>query len=115
MSKINRDRASLWDMLQAIEELQEATDGLSYEQFEQNRIVRRAVERNFEILGEAAGRVSDLLRIQNPEIDWRRIIGMRNIIIHRYEQVETETLWAVVDGNLTDLKQQLTTLLASLD
>jgi uncharacterized protein with HEPN domain len=64
MSKINRDRASLWDMLQAIEELQEATDGLSYEQFEQNRIVRRAVERNFEILGEAAGRVSDLLRIQ---------------------------------------------------
>ncbi|MGD1903072.1 MAG: DUF86 domain-containing protein [Geitlerinemataceae cyanobacterium] len=114
MSGTNRDRASLWDMVQAIDEIQEATDSLSYEQFEQRRIIRRAVERNFEILGEAATRVSDSLRTQYPDIDWRRIIGLRNIIIYRYDTVDPETLWTVVTDNLDELKQQLGTLLHSM-
>jgi uncharacterized protein with HEPN domain len=54
----SRDAAALWDMVQAIQEIQEDVAGLSYEDFLENRTVRRAVERNFEILGEAARRVS---------------------------------------------------------
>jgi uncharacterized protein with HEPN domain len=88
----SRDQASLWDMVQAIREIQEDTIDLSYEDFEHNRTVRRAVERNFEILGEAARRVSDEFRDSHPAIDWRKIIGLRNIIIHRYEQVDPEVL-----------------------
>ncbi|MGK7907483.1 MAG: DUF86 domain-containing protein [Synechococcus sp.] len=97
----DRDLASLWDMRQAIREIQEDTDGLTYAEFERNRTVRRAVERNFEILGEAASRVSDNFRDSHLEIDWRKIVGLRNVIIHRYEQVDPQVLWGYCDGNPT--------------
>lgn len=110
MNKNNQDIASIWDMIESIREIQEDTANFTYEKFEQNRTVRRAVERNFEILGEAGGRVSDECRQQNPEIDWRKIIGLRNIIIHRYDQVNSEMLWEVIVFNLPTLSKQLTAL-----
>ena len=111
MHNQERDRASLWDMLQAIQEIQDATIGLSYEDFEKGIVIQRAVERNFEILGEAANRISQPLQLNHPDIDWRRIIGMRNIIIHRYDEVDQETLWLVIQCNLPELKKQLLVLL----
>ncbi len=82
MSKgTGRDRAAVWDMVQMIEEIEAATAGFSFEDFERSLVVRRAVERNIEILGEAASRVSLSLRGRFPMVDWRRMIGMRNIVI----------------------------------
>jgi uncharacterized protein with HEPN domain len=115
MEQNNRNLASIWDMIQAIQEIQEDTANFTYEKFEQNRTVRRAVERNFEILGEAGGRVSDEFRHQHPEIDWRKIIGLRNIIIHRYEKVESAVLWEVIVSNLPTLSNQLKLLYENLE
>jgi uncharacterized protein with HEPN domain len=115
MEQNNRNLASIWDMIQAIQEIQEDTANFTYEKIEQNRTVRRAVERNFEILGEAGGRVSDEFRHQHPEIDWRKIIGLRNIIIHRYEKVESAVLWEVIVSNLPTLSNQLKLLYENLE
>lgn len=79
----NFDAACLWDMLRAISEIREDTAILDFSGFQQARVVRRAVERNLIILGEAARRVSDGFRSEHGEIDWRGIIGLRNILAHQ--------------------------------
>ncbi|HEY9663222.1 MAG TPA: HepT-like ribonuclease domain-containing protein [Allocoleopsis sp.] len=114
MQANNRDSASLWDMMQAIREIQEFTASLSYEDYLESRLVQRGVERNFEILGEAARRLSDDFRTTHSGIDWRRIIGLRNILAHQYELIRQEILWDIVTSLLPPLLNQIETLLPSI-
>ncbi len=81
----------LWDILQAIERLELATNGFSFEEFSGDILRVNAVERNFEIIGEALKRIRNL----QPDIqitDYAKIIGMRNIIAHNYDAVEPVVL-----------------------
>jgi uncharacterized protein with HEPN domain len=109
------DRAALWDMLKAVREIQEDTKNLGYDDFLCNRLLRRAVERNFMILGEAANRVSREFCLAHSEIDWRGITGLRNILAHQYDTVRYEVLWEVISEMLTDLEHNLTFLLSSTE
>jgi uncharacterized protein with HEPN domain len=68
----------------------------------------------FEILGEAARRLSDEFRQAHPEINWRRIIGLRNILIHRYDEIRQQTIWQTVTSELEPLLLQLEALLLPL-
>lgn len=88
----NCDASALWDMEQAIREIQSFTVGFNRENYLQTLWLQRVVERNFEILGEAARRVSEEFQAAHPEIDWRNTIGLRNIIIHRYDGVNQDIL-----------------------
>lgn len=115
MQANSRDAGSLWDMVQAIQEIQEDTAGLTYEDFLESRIVRRAVERNFGILGEAARRVSASFQAGHPEIDWSGIVGLRNVLAHQYEMIRHEILWNVIIENLPNLRLGLEALLPPLD
>lgn len=110
----NRDAGSLWDMMQAIRLIQEFTVNLAYDFFLESVLIQSAVERQLEILGEAARRLSDEFRQAHPEIDWRRIIGLRNILIHRYDEIRQQAIWAVVTSELEPLLTQLEPLLPPL-
>ncbi|MGG6266878.1 HepT-like ribonuclease domain-containing protein [Leptolyngbya sp. AN03gr2] len=107
----DRDYAALWDMVQAIRLIQEFIAPLSYEDYLDSRRDQMAVERGLEILGEAARRVSESFQQAHPEIDWRNTIGLRNVIIHRYEQVQQDRIWAIVTVELIHLLAQLEALL----
>ena len=107
----NRDAGSLWDMVQAIHKIQEFSSSSSYETYLNSTLVQSAVERQLEILGEAAGRVSQSFRQVHPEIDWRRLIGLRNILIHRYDEIRQYTIWAIITSELSPLLTQLESLL----
>jgi uncharacterized protein with HEPN domain len=67
------------------------------------------------MLGDAGARVSEEFRQQHPEIDWRKIIGLRNIIIHRYEKVDAEMLWEIIVSILPALSNQLEQLHKELE
>ncbi len=110
----NRNLGSLWDMLQAIGEIQEDSYKLDYADFLENRTVRRAVERNFEILGEAARRISPEFQKSHPEINWSNIIGLRNVLAHQYEVIRYEVLWGVIEEDLPPLKLKIEALLQSI-
>jgi uncharacterized protein with HEPN domain len=69
--------------------------------------IQRVVERNLEILGEAARRVSKEFQQAHPEIDWRNTVELRNIIAHRYNRVNHENLWSIVTQALPDMLQHL--------
>lgn len=107
MQASDRNNASLWDMVQAIKIIQEFVAPLSMENYLDSRRDQMAVERGLEILGEAARRVSSEFQQAHPEIDWRNTIGLRNVIAHRYEQVQQDQIWAIVTVELPRLLAQL--------
>ncbi len=114
MQADNRNQAALWDMIEAIKQIMEFTASLSCAEYQVNRMVQRAVEREFEILGEAARRISEEFRQANADIDWRNIINLRNLIAHRYDRVEPDTLWNIIVTVLPGLLSQLELLLPPL-
>lgn len=100
------------DMLTAISEIDMAVNrfGKQYEIFENDVVFRKFVERNIEIMGEAMNRI---LKI-NPDIDVtssRKIVDTRNYVIHAYDSLKPDILWAIVVNHLPRLKRELELLL----
>jgi len=110
----SRDAGYLWDMLQAARRLQEFTAGVSFEAYLESVLLQSAVERQLEILGEAARRMSEGFRQEHPEIPWSSIIGQRNVIAHQYDDIEQEQLWSVVTSGIPILIAQLEPLIPPL-
>jgi uncharacterized protein with HEPN domain len=110
-----RDAAALWDMVQAIERIEEFTSGITEADYLDNELLQSAVERKLEILGEAARRVSEAFQAQHPAIDWRNTIGLRNVIAHRYDQVQQEVIWRIVQTVLPDVVVLLRGLLPPVE
>ncbi|MEL6139234.1 MAG: HepT-like ribonuclease domain-containing protein [Cyanobacteria bacterium J06628_6] len=91
-----RTSAALLDMVEALEAVQEFVAGRTYDDYAADRMLRRAIERELEILGEAANRVPKGFQADHSDIDWGQIIGLRNVIIHRYDQIEDERMWEII-------------------
>ena len=87
------ERDAAWDMLSAGRDCLEFVADATYEQFCANRMMHSAIERRLEILGEAAGRVSDGFQSVHPEIPWKHIKGIRLVLAHRYGDVNLHELW----------------------
>ena len=81
----------------------EYTCGLSRKQFESRRIVYDATLRNLELLGEAARHVPEDARAQAPEIPWRRIVAVRNVLIHGYLGIDNDIIWDIVRNEVGKL------------
>jgi uncharacterized protein with HEPN domain len=76
------DKGYLWDMHAACEDILEFTNGISFYEFENNKLIKFAVERQLLVIGEAANHVSKDCREECKEIQWAKIVGLRNIIAH---------------------------------
>lgn len=70
-------------------------------------MLRAAVERHLQIVGEAARRISPELQDAHPEIPWRRITAQRNILVHEYGEIEHELMWSVATGAIPTLITRL--------
>jgi len=99
------------DMLDAAERIQLKTKNITQEDLEKNDTLELAIERLFEILGEAANRLPKELQEKYHDIPWANIIGMRNIIIHAYDRIDTNLLWNAIHLKLSELKENLTKML----
>ncbi len=109
----NRNLASIWDMIQAIRRIQDFTNQITYTEYLNSILLQSAVERQLEILGESANRISDDFQQQHSEIEWGDIIGLRNIIAHRYDQIRQDIIWNVIIYELVNLLEKLEVLLPS--
>ena len=72
-----------------------------------------AVIRNFEVVGEAVKRISDGLRAAYPDVLWREMAGLRDVLIHDYAGVDVDEVWNIVANDLPTLKRQIGEILAS--
>jgi uncharacterized protein with HEPN domain len=99
--------ARLWDMLEAAKTVLEFIEGIDFDAFMADRKTRFAVERNLEIIGEAARRVTQATRDLTSDIPWKSIVSLRNIIAHEYGEILYENLWRVCVHRLPPLIARL--------
>jgi uncharacterized protein with HEPN domain len=112
---LQRDPKSLlWDAREAAEVIAAVTAGKSFADFDRDIVLRSAVERQFEIIGEA---LAQLVRIDAATAqkvpDLRQIIAFRNVLIHGYATVDPARVWRVIEDNLPPLRAALAALLAA--
>lgn len=104
------DRERLRDVIDAIGAIRRHTRGGKAE-FDREELIRVWCLRHIEVIGEAVARLSDETRALHPEAPWREIIGMRNLLIHGYFDVEWDQVWTVVERDLAPLEQIVRSLL----
>lgn len=97
------DNAYLWDMLDAAKAVRQFVAGKTFKNYTDDRMLRGAVERHVEIIGEAASRVSQAFREEHPEIQWRGIINQRHVLAHEYGEIKHELMWKVTVDHIPKL------------
>ncbi len=110
---VKDDRLYLVHIRECIGRIQEYT-ALGKADFMSSTKTQDAVVRNFEIIGEAAKRVSDETRQRYPQVPWRTMAGLRDVLIHNYMSVDLERVWGFVERDLPGLAIQLDTTLSDL-
>jgi uncharacterized protein with HEPN domain len=108
-----RDNESLIDIERAARRVLRYTDNISRVELEVNDEKLSAILYQIAVIGEATKRLSQDLRQQHPEIPWREIAGMRDMLIHKYDQVDFDVIWDVVESKLPQLLTLLEPLLPS--
>jgi len=105
-------RAYLYDMQRATDLIAQFTDGQTFNDYAQNEMLRAAVEREFEIVGEAMAQLARLDDQAASQVsEHERIIAFRNILIHGYAQIDHQTVWEVIETKLPILRREIDTLL----
>jgi len=115
MKDLKGDKARLLHILDAISEIEEYTKGFDFEQFFRVSMARFASIKQLEIIGEAANHVSIEVLEKYPEIEWRRIIALRNILIHEYFGVDAKIVWDILQQDLPGLKKTVELILKEFD
>ena len=110
MSKTSSDLLLL-DMMEAAVKILKYTQGLTFEDFLADDKTIDAVVRNFEIIGEASLRIDEDFRLENPQIEWKKLRGFRNRIVHDYFGIDYEIVWSILTQDLEELVFQLDQLL----
>jgi uncharacterized protein with HEPN domain len=105
----------LGDMLVAAERIGSYTSGLTYQAFRDDTRTIDAVLRNLEVLGEAAKQVPEIFRSKHPDVEWRKLAGLRDILIHGYFGIDLDIIWDIVGTKLGPLTQQLSVLIRQLE
>lgn len=111
MSDRSNPKLLLDDIVTSGDKILRYTFGMSFEDFISNEIIVDAVIRNFEIIGEAANRLTDDFKDKHPEIDWHRIRGFRNRIVHDYAGIDFEIVWRIKEMVLPELIVRLANIL----
>ena len=104
----------LADILESVEKIKKYTRGLTYDLFIEDSKTLDAVIRNFEIIGEAANRLPEEFKDKYPSIDWFRIIGFRNRIVHDYMGVDYEIVWTIVKKDIDKLSADIESIYQSI-
>ena len=106
-----RDAAYLLDMLQAAEKVRRYVGDVKQEEFIEDEVLRDAVERNIEIIGEAARKVSETFKSRHLEIPWRKMVAQRNVLVHEYDKISVDEMWIVATFHIPKLIDNLIPLI----
>jgi uncharacterized protein with HEPN domain len=107
-------RLFLEDILHALEKIRKFVAGRTFDSFQADEMLIDAVIRNLEVIGEAARNIPDEVRSDHPSVPWRRIVGLRNILSHRYFGVDLKELWKIATSDVEGIEPTIQELLEEL-
>ena len=105
-------RVWLEDISEAIQKIHSYTKGMSSESFAQDVKTLDAVVRNLEVIGEAVKKIPEKVRSKHSEVDWKKIAGLRDILIHEYFGIDAEIIWDIVQNKLPTLEKRVRQILS---
>ncbi len=104
-------KVSLEDILDAARKIRAYTEGMSQKTFAADSKTLDAVVRNLEIIDEAIKKIPDDIRSKYPAVDWEKIAGLRDLLIHEYFGIDVEIIWDIVQNKLPVLEKQVQQIL----
>jgi uncharacterized protein with HEPN domain len=107
MSNRTTPELLLTDIVESGEKILRYTLNMTFEEFISSEIIIDAVIRNFEVIGEAANRLPDDFKDKYEKIDWHRIRGFRNRIVHDYAGIDLQIVWRIKETFLLDMLSQI--------
>jgi uncharacterized protein with HEPN domain len=108
---MRRDRERILDMLEALDSLAESLRARSAEEFFSNDVIYSACAHKLTVVGEAATRISTEVRERTPQIEWRKVIGLRNVLVHEYFGIDRPMVWQVAISEAPLLRDQIAAVL----
>jgi uncharacterized protein with HEPN domain len=100
---MSRDQALLLDVLIAARKIRRYMLGISRGEFEANDMLQDAIMRQVQIIGEAAGHISPVMREEHPELPWNEMIGMRHRLVHDYNKIDMGRVWEAARESVPEL------------
>ncbi len=107
------DKVYFLHIIDAMEAIESFIEGKSQADFLKDRLLQDGVVRNLEVIGEAAKNLSKTAKAKCPDIEWQKVSGMRDILIHQYFGVDLENVWRVVINRLPELKEKILKIIDS--
>jgi uncharacterized protein with HEPN domain len=111
----NKDLVRFKHMLDSVQAILSFADGRKRSDLDKDRQFLSAVLREFEVVGEAANKISEKTQKRFPEVRWKSIVGMRNRLIHAYFDVDHDVIWKTIREYLPNLQELLTQIVHSLE
>ncbi|MFZ5518172.1 MAG: DUF86 domain-containing protein [Candidatus Zhuqueibacterota bacterium] len=111
---MRNDIERIFDINEAISRIEKYSQ-YGKSEFEGEELIQNWIIHHLQIIGEAGARLSKEFKRQYDKIPWDKIIGMRNILVHNYFEIDAEIVWAVIVNDLPDLKIKIQNLLKTLN
>lgn len=111
MSKHDQWLFRVRHIIESIQRINTYVEGIALPMFVQNRMMREAIERNFEVIGEAVTHIPEDIQNKYSFVPWKKMKSMRNFIIHQYDEVEEIALWNTIHRDLPNLLVELNKIL----
>ena len=108
------ERDYLEDILAEIANLKAFTHGITFESFKRDQKTIYACQRSLEVIGEAAKCISSETKLEHPQVEWRKIAGIRDVIIHNYSGVDLSVIWESIQTSIPVLKTQVESIIKGL-
>jgi len=110
---VSRDaRLFLQDIVDSCDKIGRYTIGQTFEQFRDSELVIDAVTRNLELIGEASKAAPDELRRRFADVPWRKMTGLRDVVVHGYFRVDVQLLWDIVQREVPGVRQKVAAIIA---
>lgn len=109
---MRREILYLTDIVEAAGHIVLFISGVDFEGFQESEMSRSAVAQKLSIIGEAAGRVSETIRSENPQVPWPQIVAFRNILVHAYFGIDWDEVWQSAKNRCPVLRAQIAAILA---
>jgi len=108
-------RLFIEDILESIRLIKKYRGNLSKENLDNNQELKDSIVRRLEIIGEAVKNIPDDFKDKYPEVPWKKIAGLRDIIIHAYFNIDLDIMWDIIKEDLPDLKNKIKNILEKLE